>query len=62
MARKKKLHERSVSQHSVMQGGRLMLQYLARGAFQTGSVVAGGRQGADTQLQPTDHLVAAGQL
>lgn len=45
-----------------MQSSCLMLQYLPRGALQARGVVAGGRQGADAQLQPTDHLVAAGQL
>lgn len=39
-----------------------MLGHLAWGSLQAGGVVAGGRQGADTQLQPTYHLVTAGQL
>lgn len=39
-----------------------MLQHLAWGALQAGSVVAGGRQGAHAHLQAADHLVAAGQL
>jgi len=39
-----------------------MFQYLAWGSLQAGGVVAGGGQGADTQLQPADHFVAAAQL